>query len=317
MDFYDETKKLFETKFGSEVLECVSWGNHDLNRNLVYKVSVAAQSFIIKIFLKPNKARRESNIVPMLSHFNHLKIIDQGEFSTGQEWIIYNYVEGWVLEHIIDDLDLDQLRNLFYQLGYSLAQIHTIQDFDYFEDWRGENHCALDQYKAFMIQDTERLIQNLNHSNLPNNDVLDPCIQIVREAYDSIRTLKYGRLCHRDLDGRNIIVGFEHSLDLRVKSIIDFEKTIIFNEYFDIVGLYKKYFIKEPKLMVWFFKGYEQILKIGDDFNQELKFNLFRIGIDICSWSYDFSKSYYEETITYLKGLLKIENRLEDYYKPR
>ena len=69
--------------------------------------------------------------------------------------------------------------------------------------------------------------------------------------------------------------------------------------------------------MTWFFKGYEDILAIGDDFNQELKFNLFRLGIDISSWSYDFSKSYYEETIAYLKELLKLENHLEDYFKPK
>ncbi len=317
MNFYDETKMLFKAKFGTEVLECVSWGNHDLNRNLVYKVSLANESFIIKIFLKPNKAIREKNVVSLLTPFNHLKIIDQGMFDSGQEWIIYNYVEGWVLEHIIDDLDLDQLRNLFYQLGHTLAKIHTVQGYDYFGDWHDENHCGLDQYKTFMIQDTERLIQNLYKADLPNKEVLDPCVQIVRAEYPSIRTLNCGRLCHRDLDGRNIIVGFEHSLDLRIKSIIDFEKTIVFNEYFDIVGLYKKYFIKEPKLMTWFFKGYEDILAIGDDFNQELKFNLFRLGIDISSWSYDFSKSYYEETIAYLKELLKLENHLEDYFKPK
>ena len=317
MDFYDETKKLFEEKYNTEVLECISWGNHDLKRNIVYKVSLGNESFIIKIFLKSNKAIREKNVVSKLTHFNQLKIIDQGVFNTGHEWIIYNFVEGWVLEHIIDDLDLDQLRNIFYQLGQKLATMHTVERYDYFGDWHDESKCGLDQYKTFMIQDTERMIENLGKANLPNQEVIEPCIRIVRETYASIRSLKYGRLCHRDLDGRNIIVGFEHTLELNVRSIIDFEKTIVFNEYFDIVGLYKKYFIKEPKLMTWFFKGYEEILAIGDDFNQELKFNLFRLGIDICSWSYDFSKSYYEETIAYLKGLLKLENHLEDYFKPQ
>ena len=272
-------------------------------------------SYVVKVFLKPDKYMREIHAIPLTHDVNVLRIIDHGILENGHEWIIYNYIDGWILEHIYDDLDLDQLRSLFYQMGHKVAEIHQVMTFDYFGDWRVEKQSHLNHYRSHMIEDTERMIRNIYVSGLPDKALFDVCVKNIREEYDNIRPLSVGRLCHRDLDGRNIIVGFEHALDLKVKGIIDFEKTIIGNEYMDIIGFYKKYFIHEPKLIHYFFKGYEEVLKIDMSFNQELRFNLYRVGIDICSWSYDFSKPYYDETVAFLKQLVAQDAHLIDKYK--
>jgi len=70
----------------------------------------------------------------------------------------------------------------------------------------------------------------------------------------------------------------------------------------------------EPKLIPHFFKGYTSILEVEDSFNKELRFNLYRLGIDICSWSKTLSDKFFEHTIEYLNALIHKDEHLSDYY---
>ncbi len=312
----DDVKKIFAKHFIERIIDISPCGNHELKRNLVYKVVLEKGQYIIKFFYKANKRVREINIIPIIESFNELKIVQFGNTDDGTEWVIYNFLEGWLLDQIYDDLDLDQLRYLFHEIGKRTAKLHEVDQFDYFGDIQLEKQSPVQDYKRFAIEDCERLIENLYKQNLNQIDVISNSIDKLRNEYEHIRDLKKGRYSHRDLDGRNILIKITPEKGIELNGFLDFEKTVINNEYIDIIGFYRRYFIKEPKLIQHFFEGYEEILSVDESFNNELRFNLYKTGIDICSWSLDVSKDYFDSTLTYLKELQRIDPLLEDlYYK--
>lgn len=313
-EMIDATRKIIVEHVRETIIEIIPCGNHDLNRNWVYKVTTDKDRYIVKIFYKPNKCIRESIVVPMLEVINPLRILKTGMLDTGYEWIVYNYIEGWLLDHIIDEMDLDQRRYIFSLIGKKTAELHALKSFDYFGDWQTEKQSALTKYREFMIKDSERLIENIEKQDLPDMDILSNAIHQLRSEYDNIRSLKVGRLCHRDLDGRNILIKLNPDSGIMLEAFLDFEKTVVHNEYHDIIGLYRRYFMDEPKLIEHFFAGYESVLPVDDSFNKELRFNLYRAGIDICSWAMNVSESFFVETLNYLKRLERIDDRLEMTY---
>ncbi len=313
----DEVKTIVNRYSNEKIIEITPCGNHELNRNLVYLVSFKNTKIVIKVFFKPIRSVRELKVIPMFEKFNPLKILANGKTIEGYDWIIYNYLDGWILDHIYDDLDLDQLREIFHQLGHKMAEFHSIATYDFFGDWDEEKRSKVAEYKAFIKEDSERLILNLDLDDAEHRSILLKAAENLRSEYGNIRDLKVGRLCHRDLDGRNVMVHVNLSEGLKLESFLDFEKSVVFNEYLDIVNLYRRYFIFEPKLIEPFFKGYEEVLPIDESFNQELRFNLYRIGIDICSWAKQFSETFYLDTIKYLKRLEAVDHLIMETYRKK
>jgi len=307
-------KDIVRHYFNKDNFEIFPCGNHKLNRNLVYILLVDDEKYVIKFFFMNERYNRELQVIPLAESINPLKIIVNGETANGLDWVIYNYLEGWLLEHIYDDLDLDQLRDIFYQIGEKLAQFHSIKKYDYFGDWNENKRSPVEDYHKFMVEECERMISNLVFEGTKDDVILKTAVDRLRAEYVNIRKLNSGRLCHRDMDGRNILIHVNLNEGIKVGAFLDFEKTVVFNEYFDIISLYKKYFIYEPKLIEPFFKGYEKILPIDASFDTELRFNLYRIGIDICSWSKEFSEPYYDETLKYLKKLESVDDMISTIF---
>jgi len=313
-DLINEVKSIAENELKKQIIEIVPCGNHELNRNLVYRVFVDEASYIVKVFYKPLKIDRELHVIPLFAKDNPLKVLASGVMENGFEWLMYNYVEGWLLDHIFDDLDLDQLRLLFYQIGIRTAKLHEIKNFDYFGDWQIEKQSPLNEYKSFIVKDCERMAENILSQDLSAFKCLVEAIGKMRSEYANIRELKVGRLCHRDLDGRNILIKVSLTDGLKLEAFLDFEKCVVFNEYFDIIGFYRRYFIDQPKLIEPFFKGYREVLEVDVSFNLELKFNLYRAGIDICSWARDVSEEFFNDTLKFLEKLEAFDQDMDQLY---
>lgn len=308
---YDDISQIFREKLYQNKVDILPCGNHDLNRNLVFKVYTSFDQWIIKFYYKPLKRTREINA---LSYFeqSHLKIVDHGILKNGVEWLIYNFIEGQLLEQCYETLSDANLETLFFDIGREMARLHNVKQFDYFGDWVSHKQSALENYKNFIMNDTERLILNNLQYNQDEQVILNSAITLLRHEYQNIRDLKAGRLCHRDFDGRNIIVNYSNGA-YKLDTILDFEKCVVFNEHFDIIGLYRKYFLNAPQLIKPFKAGYEDILKIDSSFNIELKFNLLRLGIDLSSWAKYVSNDFYVETITYLSDLLSKIDQIDQF----
>ncbi len=318
IDFYrKEIDKIIDDTFQETVKSIKECGHHDLNRNYVFKVETLSRSVIIKFYYKKNKRIRE------LSSLNYYKkaklhILAYGLLTDGTEWSLYNYIEGEMLQSTFPEMNLQSQKKIFLEIGKEMAMLHNAYVFDYFGDWFEMKQSPLKDYREFIIADTERLIENLKALDNYDAKVFDPVIDFTRDQYPYIRELKEGRLCHRDYDGRNIIVNMNQFGEYKLAAVLDFEKCVVFNEHFDIIGLYRKYFLKNPELIEPFFTGYTQIKEVDEQFNMEFKFNLFRLGIDLCSWSQNVSMAFYKESYAYLKDLISIKDDLDQLdYRPR
>lgn len=312
LSYEDQIERIIEDGFHESVISIRECGNHDLNRNYVYQVMTENKNLIIKFYYKPNKRLREENALKHIKH-SKLKIVMMGETSEGTEWSIYNYIQGEMLETLFNSQTNYDAQNIFYEIGMDMGLLHSSKQFDYFGDWLSEKQSPVEQYQNFIIKDTERIITNLGF--LPEEDqlILNYAINSVREEYKHIRELRIGRLCHRDYDGRNIIVQKKSDGRYHLNGILDFEKCVVFNEHYDIIGLYRKYFINKPELIRPFFDGYTQYMDVDSSFNNEFRFNLFRMGLDLCSWSKRVSDSFYNEVFEYLKYIIDIDGKFETY----
>ncbi len=312
LSYENQIEKIICDGFHESVISIRECGNHDLNRNYVYQVMTENRNLIIKFYYKPNKRLREVNALKHIKH-SKLRILLMGETSDGTEWSLYNYIQGEMLESIFNILTEIDAQKIFYEIGLDMGLLHSSKQFDYFGDWLYEKQSPVEQYQNFIVKDTERIITNLGF--LPDEDqfTLNYAVNAVREEYDNIRELKIGRLCHRDYDGRNIIIDKNSDGRYYLNGILDFEKCVVFNEHYDIIGLYRKYFIKKPELIKSFFDGYNQYMNIDESFNNEFRFNLFRMGLDLCSWSKRVSESFYNEVLEYLKYIIEIDGKFAKY----
>lgn len=321
----DQIKSIFKNELNIDVDKIIPCGNHDLNRNLVFKVYSGENKWIIKLYYKPMKREREINSLAIFFQ-EELKILATGDGKEGEyaEWTIYTYVDGVLLEDIYHLLSSKEREQLFFEIGKRMGKLHSSTQSRIFGDWCKERQSSIEKYKDFIIDDTERLIANINKSKGDKNrKIFEDAINLTRNEYKNIRELKNARLCHRDLDGRNILVNRIESNEnlssadstlITVAAFLDFEKCVLFNEHFDIISFYRKYFLKEPRLLEPFKMGYEEYLKIEDSFNRELRYNLLRTGIDLCSWANEISVRFYEESVLYLEKVLYKYDNIEEFY---
>lgn len=306
LDFKNTIEHIFNNIFSESPNQIVPCGNHELKRNMVFIVSLNFEKFVIKFFYKPDKRNREINTLSLYKE-GPLKILYQGETHDGVEWVIYNYIEGELFEDIFERLSHDEKASIFKSLGEKMAKFHNVAKFPYFGDWCLDRQSPIESYKSFIIEDTERVISNIYNQKLPGMTIIEKSIQLLRLEYSNVVDLKEGSLCHRDLDGRNILIKKNATGSYELTAFLDFEKCVVYNPIFDIVGLYRKYFLKSPDLISSFFKGYHIVRDYDKTFNQTLRFYLFRSGVDLCSWTYSYSKDFFNEGLEFLETLLSYE----------
>lgn len=309
MDVLKELNQIVSVVSNERIINAVPCGNHDLKRNYVYRVQLETKQIIIKFFYKPFKSIRELQTVPIFETYNALKILGYGKSKMGFDWIVYNFLEGVLLDQLLPELSETSKVKIFNRIGQQTAHLHQIKAYPYFGDWVAWKQSDLESYETFMVQDTERMIYNLKLQDLERNPVIAAAINNLRDEYKNICALNAGRLCHRDLDGRNILVESQNTSI----HFLDFEKCVVFNPHFDIIGFYRRYFLESPQFIKPFITGYKSVLDLDEGFNKELRFNLYRVGIDICSWARFVSDQYFIETLTYLEKLLEKDSTLNDW----
>lgn len=310
-----QIKEIFKKELNIDIGVIISCGHKELKRNSVYYVenSDKTQRYVIKVYGRANKQLREINTIKYFKP-RRLEILLYGVMPEGEHYTIYNYIAGLVLDDVLTTLNEEDTSNIFLELGKEMGRLHACKTFDYFGDWTLNKQSPLSHYSEFIISDTERMIKNIENHSGDYLEILKKSIEIVRQEYPQIRKLNVGRLCHRDLDGRNIIVSQTRN-HYNFEAVLDFEKCVVFNEYFDIIGLVRRYFIDMPWLIKPFMIGYTSYKTLNEDFFYEFKFNVFRLGIDLASWSYEVSNTFYLDSIDYLKKITLNEDlivRLSD-----
>lgn len=279
-------------------------GNHDIGRNLVYKVVVGGENrYIFKIYSLAKRRMREIEASELLRKSNVTvpKVVKYGE-TNSHEWILKEYIDGELLEKTYTRLDMDNQLLLFTQMGEELGKIHSSKKFDFIGDWN--NKIRIDKYRDYTIGKIENSIEEIMNQDLPDIKLLMKGIKILRDNYGFLyNDIKESRLTHGDFDGRNILVTNANG-KYKISSIIDFEVCYPENCENDLVNLYFKYFFDNKQYEEVFFNGYNKYMVIQSEFYEKLKFYLIRLIIDNCSWSYIRANDYYTRNIDFLKRLL-------------
>ncbi len=308
MDYTQEDmRKIISDIFDSNQCRIMPIGNHDLNRHLVYKVMLPSDTYVIKFYYKWNRRNREIAAHKVLESYSEVKLpklINYGVLEDGREWMAYEFVEGHMLDEVQPDLDVYELECLFEEMGEQLGKIHGSKQFDYFGDWdeNGKSLHDITSFKQCFIRRQESHVQTLRKFALPEKRMLEAAIALMREFYCILDPIHESRLCHRDFDGRNILV-IKGRLKWEISAVIDFEQSSPYYTGSDIVNLYRKYFIDSPNLERAFFTGYERFHKLDPYFVSLKDYMLLSLGVAICSWSYDDARPHYYEGIRILEFL--------------
>ncbi len=301
----DQIEKIAADIFACAPVRVEAIGNHDLNRHLVYKVILEESIYVIKFYYKWNRRNREIAAHKVLESITSVKIpkmINYGTLPDGREWMAYEYIEGQMLDDVLSSMDLYDQENIFEEIGEQLGKIHSAKQFNYFGDWDADARrlSSITSFKQCFAKRQESHVNTLRKFALPEKRLLEAAIALMREHYDILDPVHEARLCHRDFDGRNILIQ-RGAHRWHVSGIIDFEQSSPYYTGSDLVNLYRKYFIQTPQLEDAFMRGYDRFETLDPYFVGLRDYLLLCLGIAICSWSYDDARPHYYEGIRILE----------------
>lgn len=287
-------------------------GNHNLQRHLVYKLSCDNKKYVVKLYYKKNRWNREVASLRLFENTEVLvpKIVDYGVFDNGLEWVIYDFIEGELLSQVDEKLSLDNLKDIYYEIGRQLGIIHFHKEFDFFgsmdENFRSIQNFT--RYREYFEDSMNRILPELYSFEHENLTLLREAENQLKSMYSLLDEVNKVTLCHNDFGPRNILVG---EIDGRyyLKAIIDFEQSLPTDIDKVLVQVYLPLMENDKVLAESFKSGYEQFGNISlSKLSLKKDFYNLHMGLGICAWAKRKDYEYY------LKGIKILEetmNRLE------
>ncbi|KRQ86180.1 Phosphotransferase enzyme family protein [Caloramator mitchellensis] len=253
---------IIESILKIKVVKIIPIGHHELNRHCVYIVYFEKLNPIVfKIFCVKNRINREIASLNLLKYTNvkSPKFFIHGILNDGNEWMIYDYIDGVSLDSILERLSQNELNTLFIQVGEELGKIHAVKKFDFYGNWdaSGNSINNIKSYYEYFIRSVEMQICELILQEFDDKRFLLDVADKIRKNYSLIKAINESRLCHNDFDGRNILVLCQKD-QCNVNGIVDFEQSFPGNKEMDIARLYFRYFLENLELEKSFFKGYNK-----------------------------------------------------------
>ena len=292
----------------SNVIKIKPIGNHELERHLVYLVETLDSKYVIKFYYVQNRWNREVAALRLLQNSDVLvpNIVDYGKIDD-VEWIVYEYVEGTLLDKVHKEIPINNLKDIYHNAGEQLGMIHSFKQFKYFgslnEDIEFINEFKT--FKGYFETEVQRIFTNLDNFTHKEIKLIIKAKKSLNDYLKKLdKTVVKARLCHNDFGARNLIVSKENGV-YKLKCVIDFEQSVISDVDRELVMSYQK-LLEENKILGEAFKlGYEEYLIIDEDkiSHKEFIYKLYR-GLDICSWSQKVDKNHYDEGIKILKKTL-------------
>lgn len=283
-------------------------GNHELERHLVYRLSCGSKDYVIKLYYKKNRWTREVASLKLFSNTEVLvpKIVDYGVFDNGLEWLIYDFIEGELLSKVIDKLPVENLKEIYYEMGIQLAMIHHYKEFDYFgsmvvNDGSIQGFTTFREYFEDLMSKTLLELYSFEHKNYL---LLKDAEILIKSMYSLLDEVNKATLCHNDFGPRNALI---EKIDNRyyLKAIIDFERCLPGDVDEELIYIYLPLAEKYKVLADSFKSGYEQYGNINLyklSFKKDFYY-LYR-GLSICAWAKASAYDYYLEGIKILEDTM-------------
>lgn len=280
-------------------------GNHDLERHLVYKVSCNNKNYVIKLYYKRNRWNREVASLKCFGNSGALipQIVDYGVFDNGIEWLIYSFIEGELLSQVEENLSLDNLKDIYYDIGRQLGIIHHHKKVKFWGgmDKGGKGVKGFKTYREYFEDFTDEILLMLYSSEHQKVELFKEADLRVKSMYHILDDVNKPTLCHNDFEPRNILVS---KVDDKyfLKAIIDFEQCIAIDRDEELVYFYLP-LMENHKLLAENFKlGYEEFGVINlEVLNSKKDLYNLRKGLGICSWAKEVAYDYYLEGIKILE----------------
>jgi fructosamine-3-kinase len=304
----EEIKKEIEKILASKDFIIRPVGNHHLKRHLVYQIDMKnGEKFIFKLYYRDRRRSREVASLKLLenSDIKCPKIFKYGNFEDGRQWLITKYLDGIILDKVMDHIPYDNRLKIFEEMGRELGKLHTFITFDFFGEWdeKGRSIHSIKNYYDYFVQSMEKEIKTVLNLNLPEKDLLVNIINIIRDNYCKLDLSVQARLVHNDFDGRNILVKEESGV-YTLSGVIDFEGCYPNNAEENLVQLYFRYFLENKEYENAFFNGYEKYLHLDSSCKERLNIYFLCFVVGNCSWAYNQAPDYYNDNIKFLKHLL-------------
>jgi aminoglycoside phosphotransferase (APT) family kinase protein len=309
LNYMDEQIKTeIETIMQTEDFTIKPVGNHHLKRHLVYKIDMKdGEKYIFKLYYRDRRRSREIASLKLLenSDVKCPRIFKYGNLKDGSEWLITEYVEGDMLDKVMESISFDNKLKIFEEMGEELGKLHSFRTFDFFGEWdeEGKSIKNIKNYFEHFVQSMEKVIKEVLKQDLPDIDLLNNAIKIIKDNYKRLDIKTEARLVHSDFDGRNILVKKDKEI-YKLSGVIDFEGSYPSNAEENLVQLYYRYFLDNKDYENGFFKGYKKYLDIDKDFNDRLFIYLLCFAVGNCSWAYFQAPDYYNDNIRFLKKVI-------------
>ena len=288
-------------------------GNHNLQRHLVYKLSSGSKKYVIKLYYKKNRWNREVASLKLFANTEVLvpKIVDYGIFDNGLEWLVYDFIEGELLTQVHEKLSLDNLKDIYYEMGRQLGIIHCHREFDFFGSM-DENDMSIQgfvTYREYFEDLMNRILSELYSFEHQNLTLLKEAENRLKSMYSILDEVSKATLCHNDFSPRNILVS-EIDDKYYLKAIIDFEQSIPIDIDKELVQVYLPLIENDKVLAERFKSGYEEFGRINlSKLDLKRDFYNLHMGLGICAWAKEVNYEYYLEG---MKILEETVNRLMD-----
>ncbi|MCI8791438.1 MAG: aminoglycoside phosphotransferase family protein [Eubacterium sp.] len=265
-------------------------------RNKIYVVGKF--EYIFKAFGDQRRWKREIAGLLMIrsSQFFSPKLIDFGMCNTGIGWCLMTYVSGVFAE--------DRYQNKFNSLlwkdmGQLLAELHmstkmTREECKFLV--AGAEGYMKKNYKDYQ-HNKEKIVKNLYWGH---KEIFENVFSIIEQWFSKKGSTEptYLSLCHNDYSLRNVLYNEKHGKYV----LIDFEQS----EFAEVEKDFSRVLIEliPHHLEDKFIKGYAEFGMTYD--MEKVKIYLFLKIIEICSWSFEREREYFEDAFSVLASQLKL-----------
>ncbi len=283
-----------------------SIGHENLERNKVFLID---SDLILKIYSINKTWERELKSLIHLSKSDDLypTIVDFGFGSNSEKWILLSKLPGKPLSEVVSLIDPVELEEIYLQIGKYHAHFHKENRTEEYYDWAtsSQSFKHYNSYEKFEIDKNRRRADYLISQNYLEHELFVQSYNEMKQLEETLTGANIFSLCHNDFSERNILVEKKNE-HWEITGLIDFELAYPSCPDSDIAKMvFENY---TSKYLIYYLKGYCSVSNIDElDWNR-LKYYLYALCLEICSWSRDKDRSYYNRSVKLLSDLSKVNH---------
>lgn len=300
-------------QFDQKDLQIKQIGHEFLGRNYVYSVG---HNIILKVYTDERNWEREVKSLWLLGEGKKYTptLIDFGFGIGNEKWILMNRIPGKPLASVVESIDIEEIRSLFFSIGQFHGKFHKNNLTNRYYDWAtcSKYYKHFENYQEFEISKNRRRAERLLSEEYKENNLF-------KKAYENMLNLEQHlggyitlSICHNDFSPRNILVK-KRGEQWGITGLIDFELShpsctdsdmtqMIFKHYKD--GLAKEYIA-----------GYKSEKRKKVKLKKRLEYYLYALSLEICSWSKGRDDTYYQQAVEVMERLEAKDSLMSEILK--